>query len=267
MRQLLTQITASSLVRRGAPVVIVCLPIALGRGPRRRRRLGARSATTPTSRCARATCSRRTIRCSARGRRDRSTWRRRSTTSGRSSSTCWRRSRASRRWAAQRSVWPLSTSPPSSPSPGSCARIAGERSVLPAMCAVGLLTWTMGSEMLITPRQHQALILPYLCLLVAAWAVATGDRWAIVVAVVAASLVAQTHLSYPVLVAALAAVMVVGQVVTTRAGAGRRRDAAVGGVRCAARRAVGADPHRSVLRLRQPRARVVRVRAMPVAPV
>ncbi len=100
-------------------------------------------------------------------------------------------------------------------------RTAGERSVLPAMCAVGLLTWTMGSEMLITPRQHQFLILPYLCLLVAAWAVATGDRWAIVVAVAAASLVAQTHLSYPVLVAALGAVMVVGQVVTTRAGAGR----------------------------------------------
>jgi hypothetical protein len=97
-------------------------------------------------------------------------------------------------------------------------RIAGERMVLPAMCAVGLLTWTMGSEMLITPRQHQAMILPYLCLLVAAWAVTAGDRWAIVVAVGAASLVAQTHLSYPVLVAGLAAPMLVGQVVSTRDG-------------------------------------------------
>ena len=97
-------------------------------------------------------------------------------------------------------------------------RTSGERAVLPAMCAVGLLTWTMGSEMLITPRQHQAMILPYLCLLVAAWAVTAGDRWGIVVAVAAGSLVAQTHLSYPVLVGALTVVMVVGQIVATRSG-------------------------------------------------
>jgi hypothetical protein len=111
-------------------------------------------------------------------------------------------------------------------------RTAGARAVLPAMCAVGLLTWTMGSEMLITPRQHQAMILPYLCLLVAAWAVTAGDRWAIVVAVVAGSLVAQTHLSYPVLVAALAVVMVVGQIVATRTGTttGGRRPLVVAGV-------------------------------------
>jgi hypothetical protein len=111
-------------------------------------------------------------------------------------------------------------------------RIGGDRAVLPAMCAVALLTWTMGSEMLITPRQHQFLILAYLCLLVATWAVATGDRWAIVIAVVTASLVAQTHLSYPVLVAVLAGVMIVGQIVTTREGAadGGRRPFVVGGV-------------------------------------
>ena len=104
-------------------------------------------------------------------------------------------------------------------------RLAGRRAVIVGMVGVGLLTWTMGSEMLITPRQHQYLILPYLCLLVAAWAVTSGDRSAIVPAVAAASLVAQTHLSYPVLVAALTVVMVVGQVVTTRSGAvlgGRR---------------------------------------------
>ncbi len=104
-------------------------------------------------------------------------------------------------------------------------RTAGQRAVLPAMCAVGLLTWTMGSEMLITPRQHQAMILPYLCLLVAAWAVTAGDRWAIVAAVASASLVAQTHLSYPVLVAALAVLMVIGQVVAAR------NDTSVGGTR------------------------------------
>jgi hypothetical protein len=111
-------------------------------------------------------------------------------------------------------------------------RIAGTRAVLPAMCAVGLLTWTMGSEMLITPRQHQAMILPYLCLLVAAWAVTAGDRWGIVVAVAAGSLVAQTHLSYPVLVAALTALMVVGQVVAARTGnaSGGRRPFVVAAV-------------------------------------
>jgi hypothetical protein len=114
-------------------------------------------------------------------------------------------------------------------------RLAGERAVLPAMSAVGLLTWTMGSEMLITPRQHQAMILPYLCLLVAAWAVTAGDRWGIVVAVVAGSLVAQTHLSYPVLVAALIVVMIIGQVITTRegsAGGGRRPVVVAGALAC-----------------------------------
>ena len=86
--------------------------------------------------------------------------------------------------------------------------------------------------MLITPRQHQAMILPYLCLLVAAWAVTAGDRWAIVAAVAAGSVVVQTHLSYPVLAAALALVMIVGQVVTTREGAavGGRRPFVVAGV-------------------------------------
>ena len=112
------------------------------------------------------------------------------------------------------------------------ARVAGGRAVLPAMCAVGLLTWTMGSEMLITPRQHQAMIVPYLCLLVATWAVTAGDRWGIVVAVVAGSLVAQTHLSYPVLVAALTVLMITGQVVTSRAGtaSGGRKPFAVAAV-------------------------------------
>lgn len=112
------------------------------------------------------------------------------------------------------------------------ARLAGRRAVLGGLVAIGLLTWTMGSEMLITPRQHQYLVLPYLCLLVAAWAVAAGDRRAIVPAVAAGSLTAQTHLSYPVLVAALAAVMVAGHVRSMRSGRtlGGRRDVVAGAV-------------------------------------
>lgn len=99
-------------------------------------------------------------------------------------------------------------------------RIGGWSSVPPAMVAVAGLTWVLGSEMLITPRQHQFLLLPYLVVLVAAWAATAGDRWAIVPFVVAGSLVAQTHLSYPVLVAALAVPVVVGQVLAAR----RERD-------------------------------------------
>ena len=101
-------------------------------------------------------------------------------------------------------------------------RVVGRTAVLVAMPVIGLLTWTMGSEMLITPRQHQAMILPYLCFLVAAWAVARGDRWAMVVGVVAGSLVAQTHLSYPILVAMVAIAAVVLHAARTR----QRRDQA-----------------------------------------
>jgi hypothetical protein len=116
------------------------------------------------------------------------------------------------------------------------ARLAGRRAVIASMAAVGLLTWSMGSEMLITPRQHQYLVLPYLCLLVAVWAVASGDRAAIVPAAVCAASTAQTHLSYPVLVAALVVIAVAGQVVAARRGRvlGGRRSLVVGAVVSAA---------------------------------
>ncbi len=111
-------------------------------------------------------------------------------------------------------------------------RIGGWACVPTAMVAVAGLTWVLGSEMLITPRQHQFLLLPYLVVLVAAWAAAAGDRWAVVPFVVAGSLVAQTHLSYPVLVAALAVPVVVGQLLAARRddGVDRRRPWVVAGV-------------------------------------
>ncbi len=95
-------------------------------------------------------------------------------------------------------------------------RIAGHAAVVPAMAAVSVLTWILGSEMLIAARQHQFLMLPYLCLLVAAWAATAGDRWALVPFVVTGSLVTQTHLSYPILVAAVAVPVVAGQVYAAR---------------------------------------------------
>jgi hypothetical protein len=95
-------------------------------------------------------------------------------------------------------------------------RVAGEAAVVPAMAAVSLLTWMLGSEMLIAARQHQYLVLPYLCVLVAAWAATAGDRWALVPFVAAGSLVTQTHLSYPILVAGLAIPVIAGQVYAAR---------------------------------------------------
>lgn len=95
-------------------------------------------------------------------------------------------------------------------------RIAGHTAVVPAMAAVAVLTWILGSEMLIAARQHQFLMLPYLCLLVAAWAATAGDRWALVPFVAAGSLLTQTHLSYPILVAAVAIPVIAGQVHAAR---------------------------------------------------
>ena len=95
-------------------------------------------------------------------------------------------------------------------------RIAGWRSVVPAMAAVALLVWVMGSEMVITPQQHQYLLLPYLCVLVSAWAAARGDRWALVPFVVAGTLVGQTHLSYPILVVGVGVPAIAGQVLAAR---------------------------------------------------
>lgn len=96
-------------------------------------------------------------------------------------------------------------------------RLGGTRQVVASALGVTLLAWVIGSEMLITPRQHQFLLISYLCLLVATWASATGDRWAPMVWVGAASLVAQTHLSYPILVAALAVPAATGQLLAWRA--------------------------------------------------
>jgi hypothetical protein len=80
-----------------------------------------------------------------------------------------------------------------------------------AMVPVGLLAWTLGTEMLLTTRQHQFLVPTYLCFLVAAWASTAGRRGATIPLVVTASLLVQTHLSYPILVAAVGVAAVVGQ--------------------------------------------------------
>ena len=95
-------------------------------------------------------------------------------------------------------------------------RLGGARQVVAGMTGVALLTWVMGSQLLITPQQHQYLLPTYLAALVATWAAAIGDRWGPLVFVVAGSLALQTHLTYPILIAPLALVVVVGGVIAWR---------------------------------------------------
>ena len=95
-------------------------------------------------------------------------------------------------------------------------RLGGARQVVASMAGVALLSWMMGSLLLITPQQHQYLLPTYLAALVAAWCAAAGDRWAPLVFVVAGSLALQTHLTYPILIVPLALTVVVGQAIVWR---------------------------------------------------
>jgi hypothetical protein len=58
------------------------------------------------------------------------------------------------------------------------------------------LAWTLGSELLFEPRQHHALVLPFLAFLVGVWSLVRGDRRALPVTALLASLLAQTHLTF-----------------------------------------------------------------------
>ncbi len=85
---------------------------------------------------------------------------------------------------------------------------------------VAAMGWTLGSELLIEPRQHHALVLPFLAVVVLAWALADGDWPLAPWAVGMGSLVAQTHLTFVLPVLALSGLGLVGLV---RAGGARRR--------------------------------------------
>lgn len=75
-------------------------------------------------------------------------------------------------------------------------RLTSTAGVVLAMAMSGLVAWTMGSELLIEPRQHHALVLPFLCFVVLCWGLAAGDRWLLPWAAAVGSLLVQTHLSY-----------------------------------------------------------------------
>ncbi|MDQ3738226.1 MAG: hypothetical protein M3337_03555 [Actinomycetota bacterium] len=78
-------------------------------------------------------------------------------------------------------------------------RLAGPVGVIVAMAATSSITWAMGSALLIEPRQHHAMVLPFLAVLVFASAVAAGEAWGLTGLVLAGSLTLQTHLSFALL--------------------------------------------------------------------
>ena len=75
-------------------------------------------------------------------------------------------------------------------------RLTNAAVVIVAMVMVTTIGWSMGTGLLLETRQHPYLVLPFLCLLVLVWAVASGALWALPWAAFVASLVVQTHLSY-----------------------------------------------------------------------
>jgi hypothetical protein len=85
-------------------------------------------------------------------------------------------------------------------------RVAGPPGAWAISAAFLALEWAMGSEILVEPWQPHSLLLPFLAFLVLAWALAAGHAGALPWAAGLASLILQTHLSYAVIVPALAVV-------------------------------------------------------------
>ena len=96
-------------------------------------------------------------------------------------------------------------------------RAAGATGAWVTAAGAAAVAWAMGSELLYEPRQHHALMLPFFCLLVLAWAASSGWRWALPWAAGVASLVVQTHLSYAVPTTIVSVAVVVGFVLAERA--------------------------------------------------
>jgi hypothetical protein len=72
-----------------------------------------------------------------------------------------------------------------------------------ALAVGALLCWSLGSAVLVEPWHATAVLLPFLLLAALAWSVADGDLVCLPFAVVIASFILQTNLSYAVLVPAV----------------------------------------------------------------
>lgn len=85
-----------------------------------------------------------------------------------------------------------------------------------SMVVTTALTWTMGSSVLYDPWQPHVLILPFLCFLFVVWSLRCGDAAVLPLGALVGSLLLQSHLSYALLVPALALWGVAGLVLATR---------------------------------------------------
>ena len=95
-------------------------------------------------------------------------------------------------------------------------RRAGAVGAWLAAATAAALSWTLGTELLVEPRQHHALVLPFLLCLVLAWSLADGDTPLLPVAAVAATYVAQTHLTFLVPLGAVGVVALAAMVLRLR---------------------------------------------------
>ena len=82
-------------------------------------------------------------------------------------------------------------------------RRAGRVSGLGVAVVCALTGFVMGSELLFSPWNPHILLLPAVALIVLAWSIADGDRWALPVYLAIGSFCVQTHLGYAYLVPAL----------------------------------------------------------------
>ncbi len=101
-------------------------------------------------------------------------------------------------------------------------RRVGEVGAIVAAVFVASLLWTLGSEILIDPTPMQAGILPFFALLIAAWSVADGDRFALLVLAILGNYLVLLHLKFMLVVPVVGIVALVCWVQFLRAA--RRSD-------------------------------------------
>lgn len=107
------------------------------------------------------------------------------------------------------------------------ARNLESAQALVVVAAIGVFCWSVGTGMLIDAWPLKMVLVPFLCVVVAAWFTAAGDRAALVVLAVAANYAWLDHLvlgiAVPLVAAVGCAAMVIGWVRTDRTDPGGRR--------------------------------------------
>jgi hypothetical protein len=107
-------------------------------------------------------------------------------------------------------------------------RRGGHALMLISLLGCGLLARSLGPTELRLPWNPYVTVLPYALLVFLTWSLACGERWALPLAVLVASFVAQTHIGYAALALPL---VVVGAVWLVARTVGRARDDGVPGAR------------------------------------